>query len=242
MRIAKWDTWQTFRKDRGTPPWIKVYRNLMTNEEWVSLSDSEKGHLVSLWILGADKGGVIPDSPAVLKRMCMLDGEPNINKFIELGFLVGDMLTSDIQVVTTSPESDQPDKSRGRVETEERRVEESRGDLMSGKPDNAAKAILSFLNLKTGKGFKPVPSNLGLINARLKEGHSEHEILGVIERKCGEWVNNEKMEQYLRPATLFGAVKFNQYVGELGVDTPEERRLRELDEWANTINGEIVDD
>ncbi len=59
MEIANWDKWQTFRKDRGTPPWIKVYRNLLSNEQWVELTDSEKGQLVSIWILAADKNGQI---------------------------------------------------------------------------------------------------------------------------------------------------------------------------------------
>lgn len=115
--------------------------------------------------------------------------------------------------------------------------------LMSSKLD-AAKNILEFLNRKTGKGFKPVDSNLKLIKARLNEGHAEHEVLSVIERKCKEWADDDKMSQYLRPATLFGAEKFNQYVGELGVETPEERRNRELDEWANgkTIEGQIVNE
>ena len=86
---------------------------------------------------------------------------------------------------------------------------------MSGKPDDA-RMILNYLNEKAGKGFKPVPSNITLINARLKEKHSVDEIKAVIDRKVLQWPEGDKMHEYLRPATLFGATNFNQYVGEIG--------------------------
>ena len=97
MKVKNWGTWQHYRKDRGTPPWIKIYRNLFSNQEWVQLTDSEKGQLVSIWILASDKSGDLPDDPMVIQKMCMLDVQPNINKFIELGFLVGNRLSSGCQ-------------------------------------------------------------------------------------------------------------------------------------------------
>lgn len=88
MRIRGWDKWQTYRKDRGTPPWIKVHRNLLSNQEWATLSDCEKGQLISMWILAADKSGEIPDDPKFIQKMCMLDSTPDVHKFVELGFLL----------------------------------------------------------------------------------------------------------------------------------------------------------
>ena len=122
IKINRWDEWQTFRKDRGTPPWIKLYRNLLSNEEWVSLSDSEKGQLVSIWILAADKSGEIPENPLMIQRMAMLDTKPNINKFIELGFITSDCQPLDNQETTTCPQLDAPEKRR--VETEKRQSRE----------------------------------------------------------------------------------------------------------------------
>lgn len=107
-------------------------------------------------------------------------------------------------------------------------------ELMPSKLDMTAESeILNFLNKRSGKSFQPVESNLKLIRARLKEGHTEHVILSVVERKIKQWENDQKMAQYIRPATLFNAEKFNQYVGEIGVETPDEKRERELAEWAN---------
>jgi hypothetical protein len=119
MKISNWDTWQTFRKDRGTPPWIKVYRNLLSNEQWVELTDSEKGQLVSIWILAADKDGTIPDSPKMIQRMAMLDTLPNLSKFIELGFLTTTCQPHDNQEINPCPQHDAPEESR----VEESRVE-----------------------------------------------------------------------------------------------------------------------
>ncbi len=115
--MKNWDKWQTFRKDRSTPPWIKLYRNLLSNPEWVNLSDSEKGQLVSMWILAADKNGSIPDDSKVIKKMAILDKEPNINKFMDLGFLVTTWLPDGCQ-----PDANLTQQSR----EEERRVEERR--------------------------------------------------------------------------------------------------------------------
>lgn len=120
---------------------------------------------------------------------------------------------------------------------------------MSGKPDNAAK-VLEHLNLATGRSYKPVEANLKLIRARLKEGHSSRDMMRVIDRKCREWPPGHKMHEYLRPATLFNAEKFNQYIGALDVETPEEKNAREVQEWLNgadsndehAIDGELADD
>lgn len=108
-------------------------------------------------------------------------------------------------------------------------------ELMSSKLDYPVESqvILDYLNERSGKSFQHVDSNLKLIKARLKEGHKEETIYAVLERKIKEWENNPKMAQYIRPATLFNAEKFNNYVGELGIETPDEKRNRELDEWAN---------
>jgi len=121
MKISNWDTWQTFRKDRGTPPWIKVYRNLLSNEQWVELSDAEKGQLVSIWILAADKDGTIPDSPKMIQRMAMLDAIPNISKFIQLGFMSTTCQPDGNQEIISCPQLDAPEKSREEESREDKK-------------------------------------------------------------------------------------------------------------------------
>jgi hypothetical protein len=87
LTIRKWDEWQSYRKDRGRPPWIKLHRCLLRNPEWISLSDVHRAHLVSIWMLAADKDGRVPDDPKMIQRLCHLDKPPDLNLLIEHGFL-----------------------------------------------------------------------------------------------------------------------------------------------------------
>jgi uncharacterized phage protein (TIGR02220 family) len=95
-----------------------------------------------------------------------------------------------------------------------RNGDESKGiKRLSGTPD--AITILDYLNEKTGRGYKPVKANVALIAARLSESSVE-ECRSVIDAKVTAWQHDDKMREYLRPATLFNATKFANYVGELG--------------------------
>jgi hypothetical protein len=87
IKVRNWETWQSYRKDRGQPPWIKVHRCVMRNPEWVMLNDAERGQLVAMWLLAADHDGAIPASPELVQKLCFMSGTPNLNKFAELGFL-----------------------------------------------------------------------------------------------------------------------------------------------------------
>ncbi|CUJ51602.1 conserved phage C-terminal domain-containing protein [Achromobacter xylosoxidans] len=92
----------------------------------------------------------------------------------------------------------------------------------SGKPDPAApessdlvqaKEALEYLNAKTRSAFRPVPANLDLIRARLREGYSLEAVKSVVDAKTLEWIDDAKMQKFLRPATLFGRTNFSQYAG-----------------------------
>ena len=84
-----------------------------------------------------------------------------------------------------------------------------------------AREVLEFLNEKTGRHYRDSKPNMGLIVARLKEGVTVADCRSVIAKKCREWGKDEKMNQYLRPATLFNSTKFAQYVGELWIEPNE---------------------
>lgn len=93
------------------------------------------------------------------------------------------------------------------------KIAEAKGE----NPREAARRVLAFLNEKTGRRYQPVDANLETIAARLKGGATEAECRQVIAKKCREWRGDERMEPYLRPATLFNRTKFAQYQGELGI-------------------------
>ena len=87
------------------------------------------------------------------------------------------------------------------------------GDIHASQ--DAAQSILEYLNQKAGKSFRPVKANLSVIDARLKEGATAADCIAVIDAKVAQWSADPKMQEYLRPETLFGVTKFQQYLGSL---------------------------
>ena len=85
--------------------------------------------------------------------------------------------------------------------------------------------VLNHLNEKANRQYRPTKSNTELIKLRLKEGCSKEDLLKVIDSKCSQWLMDGKMNQYLRPATLFNATKFSQYIGELTSNKPVNKDL-----------------
>lgn len=76
------------------------------------------------------------------------------------------------------------------------------------------KDIVAFLNKKCKTSFKDTSKKtISLVNARLSEGFKEEDFKTVINFKSREWLGNDKMEQYLRPETLFGT-KFEGYLND----------------------------
>jgi uncharacterized phage protein (TIGR02220 family) len=129
------------------------------------------------------------------------------------------------------------DKKRTREE--KRREEEEK--TLSGKPDDAKPqevdpdspaGLLEYLNAKTGRSYRDLPANIDFLKARLAES-SAAEIRAVIDTKAAQWGKDDKMADYLRPATLFNRTKFAQYLGEIGADGSV---LRPADQpWAGAL-------
>lgn len=73
-------------------------------------------------------------------------------------------------------------------------------------------AIVSYLNEKLGTQYRPSGKTSELIGARLKEGYTVEDFNKVIDIMCDEWLGDQKMEQYLRPSTLFSKTHFSEYL------------------------------
>lgn len=120
LHIHDWDTHQTYRRDRGQPPWIKVHRELMRNQKWVALTDSQRGQLVSLWLLAADNDGWIVDDPGFLKKICYMDSVPDLDLFISHGF-IDPRRQDDVTMTTARRQADAPEtetEAEGEAEAE----------------------------------------------------------------------------------------------------------------------------
>ncbi len=79
-----------------------------------------------------------------------------------------------------------------------------------------ADEVLTFLNEKTKCTYRHIDTNLLPIVCLLKSGVRQEQIYAVIAMMCRKWANDPKMEDYLRPATLFNKSKFENYLGKIG--------------------------
>ncbi len=84
-------------------------------------------------------------------------------------------------------------------------------------------SVIEFLNQKTGKNFSSkAEKTIGHINARVAEGRTLDDFKRVISIKAAKWNGDPKMNDYLRPETLFG-MKFESYLNEFLILSPAEQ-------------------
>ena len=67
------------------------------------------------------------------------------------------------------------------------------------------------MNQKANKHFRYAETSKKHIRARWNEGYQLDDFKKVIDIKCVDWLVDPKMNEYLRPSTLFGA-KFESYL------------------------------
>ena len=73
--------------------------------------------------------------------------------------------------------------------------------------------IIEYLNLKSGKNFAYTSrATKSHIAARWKEGFGLDDFKKVINHQCAKWIGDPKMEEYIRPQTLFNGEKFESYL------------------------------
>jgi uncharacterized phage protein (TIGR02220 family) len=85
-------------------------------------------------------------------------------------------------------------------------------------------SVLSHLNSVAGTQYKTDDvASVRLISDLAHKGYTEEQMLEVIDKKAADWLGDPKVEQYLRPSTLFGT-KFEQYLNQ-----PDSARKKEQD-------------
>jgi len=202
LRVKNWTEFQHY-KDRN-PPWIKLHRALLDDYEFARLQDASKAHLMLIWLFASQRDGSIPADPIFLKKKLGLQREPDLKTFIDHGLLIPEQNGSD--VLAESKRNAPLEEERTKT-TEKRREE--------------AAQVIEFLNGKTGRSYEANGPNLEFVLARLKDGATVEDCRAVVAKKCREWAADEKMANYLRPATLFNREKFASYRGELSAPVPE---------------------
>ena len=132
-----------------------------------------------------------------------------------------DPLTQNVQVqnVQVQKAQVQNDKLQSTYITKDlsKQNTESNKDTMSSSDEHDRipyDEVVDYLNKKTNSNFKSSSKDTRKhIRARYNEGFNLDDFKKVIDVKTADWLNNTKMNAYLRPKTLFGT-NFESYLNQ----------------------------
>lgn len=117
--------------------------------------------------------------------------------------------------------------------TKEKPKKNQRKTKVYGEDAEIYKRIIEYLNSRCGTRYtEKNKQTKESIHARLEEKFTEEDFYTVIDKKCNEWLGT-KMEQYLRPQTLFGT-KFESYLNQNIVKEQKTGEIDILSEWRNS--------
>ena len=85
LQVRNWKRFQHYH-DRA-PKWIKLYTELLYDEDFLALTDAQRGQLMMLWLLAAMNDNKIIDDPAFIKRRIAASGPVKLTKFASSGYL-----------------------------------------------------------------------------------------------------------------------------------------------------------
>ena len=148
--------------------------------------------------------------------------------------------TNEYERIRTYTNATNKDKDRDRDKNRDRDKDKESVPDVSSLPS----FLISYLNEKAGTNYNVTKSVRQQVEGLIDSGYSADQIRTVIDRKCDEWLTDEKMRTYLRPSTLFGE-KFGEYVSapvslsmEKQQDTERKRKSlqKELSEKKSSLS------
>lgn len=125
-------------------------------------------------------------------------------------------------VPTSCPETCQqvvPKRARKNNYIKEYQTKNNKEKNSPAGPDSTIDAevleVVSYLNEKANKNFGArSKSTEKFIKGRLNDGATVEEMKAVIDRKVAQWKDDPKMNQFLRPKTLFNETNYESYRNE----------------------------
>lgn len=246
IKIRNWNKWQSYRKDRGQPPWIKLWRCLLRNPDFLLLTDAQRGQLACLWILAADHNGVIKMTPDEIMRVCGMSSPLDLNVLKIRGFI-------DFGVTVASPwrrgdasESESSSYLPQKTSSSSSDKKKKDGPLAPARRGDSVPCgeIVRRFNeiVKPPRPYRTDPVNkaiAGLIRARWAEGMREPDFEQVAVNMLREWSGNAEMVGYIRPHTLYtGKMESYLQMTPAGAGGHEPAWKRELiEEMSQGKNG-----
>jgi uncharacterized phage protein (TIGR02220 family) len=105
--------------------------------------------------------------------------------------------------------------------------------LSKSRVSSLIKEIIFYLNEKAGRNYLAESASIkDIIAPRLKEGRTVDEFKKIIDLKVAKWGGDPKMDDFLRPSTLFRKSHFDEYLNEKPNPTRADDFEAKLDAWA----------
>ena len=128
LKIKNWTKFQHYKL--RNPPWIKLHRTLVADYTFNQLGDVDKCHLILIWLEASNHDGAVPNDADFLRRRLGTKRNPNLELFINQGWLVESASTKRLHQTET-------EKSR----TEKIREETSTPLVIKGMPPKPTASI-----------------------------------------------------------------------------------------------------
>lgn len=114
MRIKNWQKFQHYK--HRSPPWIKLYRELLDDKQWHDLDGDAAKTLVMLWLIAAENDGYLPASKTLAFRL--RTSEKAIERVLVQCSHWFESEASNTLAPCKQDATSETEKSRDRVETE----------------------------------------------------------------------------------------------------------------------------
>jgi hypothetical protein len=229
IRIKNWAKHQHF-KDR-TPPWIKLYRDILDDPDWHDLSGEDAKMLVNLWLLASEdenKAGSLPDARRIAFRLRTTVSKTEQQLLRLKHWLVQD----DINAISEQYQVDAPETEReAEREREEETEEKPRKRVTPAKPDAVDQQTWDdWIALRKAKRA-PVTQTVidGALREAGKAGMTLEAFLQVWCRRGSQgleaaWLKPEERSQPMSFAQQDAAEKRRRWEEMTGRKWPEEER------------------
>ena len=130
------------------------------------------------------------------------------------------------------------DGSLTKTKTETDSDSKAEADTESAGADvwSLSRSVLSYLNKEAGTSYRVDDAEyVRLISDLSHKGYTESQMIEVVDKKCADWLGDPKVEQYLRPRTLFGQ-KFEEYL-----NAPASAKMKERAEKKKQQDREMAE-
>ena len=111
LKVKNWTKFQHYKL--RNPPWIKLHRSLVADYSFTQLSDTDKAHLILIWLEASNNDGAVPNDPDFLRRRLGTKRNPNLKLFINQGWLLESASTKRLHYA----EKNREEKSREETST-----------------------------------------------------------------------------------------------------------------------------